>query len=99
MTYKHRDIVIAYMDGKQIQYKSKNMKEWASLPLFNPVQYLDCLFYADQEYRIKPETRKYRVGVLKNQYTVTVDSEEQEFSLKENPSFTRWLTDWVEYEV
>ena len=97
MFYKHRDIVIAYMDGKQIQKKLSN-NTWSNVPLFDN-QEIPLAFNNVSEYRIKSNTEKYRVALFKKNITLTSDNEEQSKVFEKSTNFVRWLTDWVEYEV
>lgn len=103
MKYKHRDIVIAYMDGKKIQVKDgdtcwRNLNPFDGSGIWPP-------FTASNAYRIKPETGKYRVAL----FSFTEAGVNHEVYLARNnsdvacyakaPGFVRWLSDWVEYEI
>ena len=97
MTYKHRDIVIAYINGQQIQYEA-SPGYWSNLREFEPALGFSYCFREDFNYRIKPETKKYRVAQMKLN-TMSVNDKGTAQGIEHNPLFVRWLTDWVEYEV
>lgn len=96
--HKHADLIIAWANGAQIQFKSGS-GNW-----------VDCMslvigWYEEVEYRIKPEKPpKYRVALLKSLtsgktwVSATSDSGTA-LTYEKDPVFVRWLTDWVEYEI
>ena len=53
MRYKHFDVVVAYMSGEIIQYKSSD-GEWCSVERFDKRKNMP-LFHVNVEYRIKPK--------------------------------------------
>lgn len=57
MTFKHRDIVIAYMDGEEVEWKHGNTWE----PLVPIRSNLTYGFYDDYEYRIKSKEPMFRI--------------------------------------
>lgn len=44
---KHKDVIIAFLEGKDVQYFSKNREAW--------VDTTEPLFKITMEYRVKPE--------------------------------------------
>lgn len=95
MTYKHRDIVIAYMDGKKIQEFDTTTSIWRDLDIFEGD--IPYFFNNKEQYRIKPVKKKYRVAKL-GDFTTTADSLDSANEFMKSSIFTCWLTDWVEYE-
>jgi hypothetical protein len=92
---KHKECVIAWLEGKQIQYRTPE-GTWFDIPIPG--------WQDDYEYRIKHATKKgtYRVAFFKdadNEYTTTAETELDERGFQAQPSFVKWLTDWIEYEV
>lgn len=103
--HKHRDIIIAWANGAQIQYKCYLVDPSQSCRLFRWVD-INCPFWSeDVEYRIKPSTIKYRNflwrSATKNPATMCVV--EFDDNNRENRAtwvgFIRWVGDWQEVEV
>lgn len=66
MTYKHRDIVIAWMDGTTIQHKLRS-GEWVDVSPFNSILSTNyTMFDENVEYRIKPAPVLIRHYVYQN---------------------------------
>jgi len=97
MKHKFYNEIMAWAEGKPIQYQ--NYLNWFDLeegesPNFETPHV---------NWRIKPETRKYRVALLKElkagfYYTANDDGYGTE-DLENSPNFVKWLTDWIVYEV
>lgn len=90
-------ILTAMKEGKQIQVEQYE-NVWRDLtdedfPNFKYVRY----------YRIKPEVKKYRVGLMdfdiEDRLLIVARSESDATELESDPDFVKWLTDWTEYEV
>jgi hypothetical protein len=87
-------VLRAWYEGKTVQFKDHD--EWfaytnISTPRFMP----------DTQWRIKPESLKYKVVLLKNkagQYTTTVHNHEQSEWLRASNIYIKDLTHWVEVE-
>lgn len=90
--HKHCELIKAWADGAEIQVKvSGTWSTIASYPTW-------C---EDLEYRIKPPTIRYRVGLLNSRespMTVTADTDEQAKGIESLTSFIDWITDWIEVE-
>jgi hypothetical protein len=91
----HYDLIIAYANGAKFQYRASDKDEW-----------VECAYPGFSEkfqYRVKPETIKYRVGLFANCenefYTGSVNSEYDEKFFQDSDNFRRWLTDWIEVET
>lgn len=98
MNYRHHDIINAYMDGKTIQMVQNG--SWRDMQKFNPESGFGYYFSNGQDYRTKPEVRKYRVAMLSGvSMTITADTDHQAKDIESWTTFVRWITDWVEYEV
>jgi hypothetical protein len=90
--HKHRDLIIAWANGAEIQYKPQNTWIDLSSPSWN----------YSFEYRIKPEVIRYRVALRTKQtgyWTSNADNEIEEKDIEDSDSFKKWLTDWIEVEV
>jgi len=97
MAHKHCKEIKAWADGKEIQVcnVTEQEKKWrnytdleALTPNFNSLNY---------EWRIKPETLRYRVALMKSMTSSKhwVMAFEQDKTENDN-DFVKWLTEWVE---
>ena len=90
-----REVLEALKSGKKIEFCDSS-GDWSDLPE-------DVIpNFSKIVYRIKPEQRKYRVGLFNNSgdyYPMLVDNEEVVKDTEADPEFVRWLTDWIEYNV
>lgn len=91
----HRDVIIAWANGAQIQRKRYNTTTWED------VTYPSWL---DQQYRIKPETIKYKRFLcrLGNSHEVVVVTPDRQATDPRQTwgSFVKWIDkDWQEVEV
>lgn len=96
--HKHYDVIVAFAKGKQIQFKDEAMVAWEDWPhSYAPA------FFNSSDYRVKPETLRYRVALCKESddvlWTITIDNNRQGTDVESASYFVRWLTDWVEVEV
>lgn len=92
--HKHAAVIKAWADGAEVQYKLGD--EWKLLESKHPG------WLNDNEYRIKPQTIKYRVALMKGKdycHTLTADDFQDENQIESIHNFSHWLTDWVEVEV
>jgi hypothetical protein len=93
--HKHAEVIKAWADGKVTQVKASC--GWLDL---SPSDYHA---WTSAEYRVKPETIRYRVALMRHKggtpFTNSADTEEQVVGWTCSPSFIRRLTDWVEVEV
>ena len=94
--HKHADVIIAWAEGKDVQVRDEGAKCWCDVKTSTPA------FIEDWEYRIKPPAKKYRVALFRKHdeepFAVAANSQGLADSLEPQPSFVRWLTDWIEYE-
>ena len=94
---KWAELLLAFAEGKTIQ--------WADAGHWYECEYVRQIDTNSNVscYRIKPETKigKYRVALHKDYegvaYTTTVSTDE--IVNESHPTFIKWLTDWVEYEI
>lgn len=95
--HKHADIIIAWSEGAEIEYRKDPDRPWVPLP-----SRTNWYTFEDVEYRIKPPVKKYRVVLFESDtstyYTSTADSPEDADFYEKGRGFVRWLTDWIEYE-
>ena len=92
--HKHADFIIAWANGATIQRQIAYENTWCDD--IYPTWSTQC------DYRIKPETIKYRVALYKqdgDSWCGFVTSHTQEKTVQSCNSFYRWLTDWIEVEV
>ena len=93
--HKHADVIIAWAEGKDVQVLDKLHREWCAVGK-SPT------WCEDWEYRIKPPAKKYRVALFRKHdeepFAVAANSQGLADSFEVQPSFARWLTDWIEYE-
>ena len=105
--HKWYNEIIAWAEGKHIQYKKSGTSDWND--------YLnDSLapsFSIENDYRVKPNIIKYRL-YLRSNYSVPAiidyamvycanneDADIKSSTIEECSSFAKWLTDWIEIEV
>lgn len=93
--HKHADVIIAWANGAEIEYRNLPGATWMSVG--TPGWYENC------EYRVKPPAKKkYRVGLFKypgsQASAPAVNSAEEAQGCENSRYFVRWLTDWIEYE-
>lgn len=91
--HKHYDCIVAWANGATIQMRGDPTEHWSTLhytPLWTP----------GIEYRVKPEVRKYRVGLMSGPagYPIAAMDEKHAKELEKSSVVIRWLTDWIEYE-
>ena len=95
--HKHKDMIIAWANGAQIQFQSPLMKEnseWENTWVPSWTEHL--------QYRVKPEPTEsvhtFRIGVAACDdggfYTFTADNEEEERDYQSKPNFIGWISDW-----
>lgn len=82
--------------GKAVQGRFVGAKSWLDQTVWD----FDQL---NGEFRIKPETMRYRIALMRapngGQYTVTAD-DESELEIAEGLSeFVKWVGDWQEVEA
>lgn len=60
---KHKEVIMAWLDGKDIQYKIVANDPWITIPdsmAINPITYQDL------EWRIKPEAKTITIPIFSN---------------------------------
>jgi hypothetical protein len=105
MKNKHHDVLVAWAEGRPIQFRPTGQGSWVTveteqleqltLSPYNP-------YNRELEWRVKPNLPWYRVALLQRGdlvFTTTVDTEAQECALRDSVPFVRWLTDRISYEV
>ena len=95
---KHAELIKAWADGAEIQARSKGEVGWGWRDLETPT------WKDDYEYRIKPNTLKYRLALYEQQNGSPDKSFVYVFyETMPDPTraggFVRWLTDWTEIEL
>ena len=93
--HKHADVIIAWAEGKDVQIWSPATDRWQDLTKASPH------FLEENEYRIKPPAKKYRVALFANNintYICIAETPEDANYYESTHTFVRWLTDWIEYE-
>ena len=95
--HKHAELIKAWADGAQIQFKTRRTDEWLNCSSNSPGWHLDC------EYRIKPTPQIKKCWVVlfrtsDDHWTGTMDSEEDFQEAKSGYTFTKLLAE-VTYEL
>lgn len=95
MKHKHCELIKAWADGAEIQYKDEGMIKWQDVWDNTPG------WCNKTEYRIKPKTTKYRLYLYQVGNSVRVGSHNKDQNI--NPEtwqiFIKWLGDWQEVEM
>jgi hypothetical protein len=101
MKHKYYDVIMAWAEGKPIQYQNCVLVNWCDLeegksPNFEAP-------HVNWRIKPEPETRKYRVALFKDPekgycYTSTEDDYQNE-DYENSRRFVKWLTDWTKYET
>jgi hypothetical protein len=98
MKHPYADLIKAAADGTTVQFREKfngaTWRDWIKGGYYFPH------FSSEFEWRVKPDTLRYRVALMKGESSSTywiaaLSIEETE----QHPSFVRWLHDWQEVEV
>lgn len=94
MKHKHYACIVAWAEGKTVQYFSEEAKTWVDLK-----QRPAPGWVPEMQYRVKPEPKKYRVWESKDGITLFILQNPDNISIVESGKyFGRWITDWIEYE-
>lgn len=99
--HPHYDSIVAWAEGKTIQVLCSGDHYWYDWKLDDVAP----AFCRDNEYRVKPETIRYRTYLLRTvgvsrHYVCTVSEEaNKEDPREEWDLFVRWLGDWQEVEI
>lgn len=92
-------LVIALSEGKTIQRNAYTKSEYG---IWENTSELNCNL-PPENYRIKPESLWFRVALLNygepEIHVISKNNLYTEESLEQDPSFVRWLTDRIEYEI
>ena len=96
MKHKYADVIKAAADGATVQYLHKVPRtgiwvDWVA-PEFPP-------FTEHYEWRIKPETLRYRVALFQGEVINAITSANDAEEVETYPHFVRWLHDWQEVEI
>lgn len=92
--HKHADVIKAWADGAQIQFRGEYSKSWEDC-IHDPI------WYENIQYRVKPDV-KYRVGLLcwqGEELPFIVTNNEIEEAYEQTIHFLRWVTDWTKVET
>lgn len=94
----HAEVIKAWADGATIQilnYKGL----WLDLP--SPSGRPCHNFWPDSKYRVKPETVKYRVALVRGIYSpfATCYRLEESLTAERSKNFIRWLGEEQEVEI
>lgn len=94
MTYKHEELVRAWLSGQVVQYRVGEV--WADMPSASTADKMPH-FYAAQEYRVKPMHIRVRLGLLHGGKVLVAQSLREETEISKLKAFREWLGDWQEY--
>lgn len=93
------EFIVAFAEGKQLQWWHPFREEWVD---FDGEVHNGPWAPPTGQWRIKPETRWYRVALYSANgqfWTSTVDRQNGEAAERSDEFFVRWLTDRIEYTV
>lgn len=99
--HPHAEVIKAWADGIPCQIRQSEGVPWKDIPTASEDP-ASPAWYRFYQYRIKPETRRYRVALCREgsgYWTCTADNIEQEKAFEASFVFIKWLTDWIEVEV
>jgi len=94
MKHKHYECIVAWAEGKQIQVQYRD-GSWHDLAKGSPT-------WHEEAYRIKPNLKKLRVALFEDNgatWTTHCTNDGGAKSVEKTFFFSRWLTDWIEYEI
>lgn len=104
MHNKHHDVLVAWAEGRPIQFRCVGQRSWVTVET-EKLEQLSLASYSpcnpELEWRVKPDLPWYRVALMCRGdlfYTTSADSWAQEDNIM-NSYFVRWLTDRISYEV
>ena len=100
MKNKHHDVLVAWAEGRPIQYKYP-ANSWITIET-EKLNIMDFGRHVELEWRVKPDLPWYRVALMRLEvgfFTATADDCTQEADLERDKWFVRWLTDRISYEV
>lgn len=92
--HKHCEVIKAWADGAVIQFFNPFTRSWKDLN--------DPIWSDENQYRIKPQTIRYRVGVYacgEGLLIVTAETDKREKDIENWSGFKGWVSDWIEVEV
>ena len=102
--HKYCEVIKAWADGKTIQQQNISQcnglwSNWYGVGGETPDFGSEFL-----KWRIKPETIKYRVALMKSETTdgywfEVVNLHITALELEEDVFFVKWITDWIEVEI
>jgi hypothetical protein len=106
MKNKHHDVLVAWAEGRPIQFRPTGQGSWVTveterleqltLSPYNP-------YNRELEWRVKPDLSWYRVALYGCVYgdlvTFVTGDTEEEAKMEKEKHFVRWLTDRISYEV
>lgn len=97
--HPNHEWIVAFAEGKQLQWRT-SYGMWIDFSEdVHPGPWSD----AAGTWRVKPESRWYRVAIYKkgcgHTWTTTANNDYQEAYVAADPHFSEWLTDRVEYTV
>lgn len=101
--HKWQSVMDAAEWGKPVEYRHLSAAgsldaDW--LPAHTPLDRMD-LDYPDIEWRVKPESLKYRVAVMRNyeSYLLLITTDKDADDTAKCAQFVCWANDWQEAEV
>ena len=92
--HKHAEVIKLWADGAQIQYKDAGMDTWRDMQPYSWPGW-----FSVTQYRVKPETIRYRVALLGGGRITPVTTDTFAIVVQNSPRFKRWLTEWAVEEI
>jgi len=104
--HKWYNEIVAWAEGKPIQYKIERETDiWKDFK-FKTTPPFDKY---EIQFRVKPNTVKYRlylcnytddiVNYVRMVYCSNDENIELKIKIENNPTFDKWITDWIELEL
>lgn len=106
MKNKYHDVLVAWAEGRPIQYRKSKQPSWVTVET-EQLEQLNLSSYnpynQELEWRVKPDLPWYRVALLSQGgtdfFVGVVDNDACEKDIGKTDWFVRWLTDRISYEV
>lgn len=103
--FKHKEMLQAWLDGKQLQIRYEETHVWTDIPCIDESRY-NPVFHSNVHIRIKKEIVKYRrfthklTGSGNTTISLCVYNEDEPKDIEKTRWFVRWIdTEWQEVEV
>lgn len=101
MFHPHKEVIEAWLRNEPIEFRADSNCKWYDLESFEKNLGIPG-FVHDWQYRVKKEKYVLRVFQSEDSLNVTTCLERNKDMVikvrERDPSFKRWVTDWIEYD-